>query len=334
MSITSTKTQELKFHPLANLFPLMEGAEFDELVADIKARGLCEHIIVYDGAILDGRNRYRACLAAGVKPTIERYEKGCPELKDPVAWVISSNLRRRHLTPEDKIKILAQLVAAHPEKSDRKLAKEAGVSHPTMAKARREAEATGKALPVAKRVGADGKARARPAKKARKQPAKKARKQPAKKAKSKTPEAPKAAASAPERETPARETPARAQQDVGPQSTSEVERLRAHVDELQAEKRQLEIKIAGLESEVEELKAENAELRAKLEAAACTPAGVPPENGERPTSPSTNGKGKFDKHIIEDPEQPGMFRVKRPDGTVTIPVTHGRAQFVAEQLWG
>jgi hypothetical protein len=283
MSITSTKTQELKFHPLANLFPLMEGAEFDELVADIKARGLCERIIVYDGAILDGRNRYRACLAAGVKPTIERYEKGCPELKDPVAWVISRNLRRRHLTPEDKIKILAQLVAAHPEKSDRKLAKEAGVSHPTMAKARREAEATGKALPVAKRVGADGKARARPAKKARKQPAKKA--------KSKTPEAPKAAASAPERETPARETPARAQQDVGPQSTGEVERLRARVDELQAEKRQLEIKITGLKSEVEELKAKNAGLRAKLAAAARTPADEPPKNGGRPATSPTRCDG-------------------------------------------
>jgi hypothetical protein len=133
---------------------------------------------------------------------------------------------------------------------------------------------------------------------------------------------------------PEREAAARAQQDVGPQSTGEVERLRARVDELQAEKRQLEIRVVGLESENAELKAENVELRAKLEAAACTPAGVPPENGERPASPSTNGKGKFDKHIIEDPEQPGMFRVKRPDGTVTIPVTHGRAQFVAEQLWG
>jgi len=261
-------TTTLPFHPLANLFPLMEGDEFDALVADIKARGLIERIIVYDGAILDGRNRYRACLEAGVEPTIQRYEKGGLELQDPVAWVISRSLRRRHLTPEDKIKILAQLVAAHPEKSDRKLAKEAGVSHPTMAKARREAEATGKALPVAKRVGADGKARARPTKKARKQPAKKA--------KSKTPEAPKAAASAPKRETPAR-----AQQDVGPQSTGEVERLRARVDELQAEKRQLEIKITGLKSEVEELKAENAELRAKLEAA-----------GASQQRPSTNGKGK------------------------------------------
>jgi hypothetical protein len=78
---TPDASPELSFHPLADLFPLMEGAEFDALVADIKTRGLCERIIVYDGAILDGRNRYRACLAAGVKPTIERYEKVARNLK-------------------------------------------------------------------------------------------------------------------------------------------------------------------------------------------------------------------------------------------------------------
>jgi hypothetical protein len=290
MSITSTKTQELKFHPLANLFPLMEGAEFDALVADIKANGLQEKIDLYQGKIVDGRNRYCALQQLGIDPSADAkkyFRKAiyahavgggiAPHEQnndDGVrAYIISKNIHRRHLDPETKIKILAQLVAAQPEKSDRQLAKEAGVSHPTIAKARREAEATGKALPVAKRVGADGKARARPAKKARKQPAKKA--------KSKTPEAPKAAASAPERETPARETPARAQQDVGPQSTGEVERLHARVDELQAEKRQLEIKIVGLESENAELKAENVELRAKLEAA-----------GASQQRPSTNGKGK------------------------------------------
>ena len=86
---------------------------------------------------------------------------------DPTAYVISANIRRRHLSPEDKIKYLAKLVAAQPEKSDRTLAKEAGTTHPTIAKARKQAEATGKTLPVEKRTGADGKRRRQPAKKGR-----------------------------------------------------------------------------------------------------------------------------------------------------------------------
>jgi hypothetical protein len=56
----------LEFHPLADVFPLIEGAEFDDLVADIGANGQREDIVLLDGKVLDGRNRYRACLAAGV----------------------------------------------------------------------------------------------------------------------------------------------------------------------------------------------------------------------------------------------------------------------------
>lgn len=59
---------ELAFHPLADVFPLIEGVEFDELVASIKEHGLRHPITTLDDMILDGRNRYRACLAAGVAP--------------------------------------------------------------------------------------------------------------------------------------------------------------------------------------------------------------------------------------------------------------------------
>jgi hypothetical protein len=156
----------LDFHPLADLFPLMQGAEFDDLVADIKAHGLQEHIALYEGKILDGRNRYRACLAAKVTPVTYNAD---PFIADPAAYVISINLHRRHLTAEQKRSLLVELVKTSPEKSDRQLAKEAGTTHPTIAKARKQAEATGKALPVEKRTGADGKARKRPTKEAREQ---------------------------------------------------------------------------------------------------------------------------------------------------------------------
>jgi hypothetical protein len=60
--------ERIPFHPLADLFPLMEGIEFDELVADIKLNGLEEVIVMLDDQILDARNRYLACLAADVEP--------------------------------------------------------------------------------------------------------------------------------------------------------------------------------------------------------------------------------------------------------------------------
>lgn len=56
----------MKSHPLADLVPLLEGAPFDELVEDIRARGLVHPVVVFEGKILDGRNRWRACKAAKV----------------------------------------------------------------------------------------------------------------------------------------------------------------------------------------------------------------------------------------------------------------------------
>jgi N6-adenosine-specific RNA methylase IME4/ParB-like chromosome segregation protein Spo0J len=99
-----TKMSTLEFHTLASLFPLLGGTDFDELVADIRAYGLREPIVVYEDKVLDGRNRLRACTAAGVEPTFTAYTGD-----DPVAYVVSLNLRRRHLDESQRAMVAAKL---------------------------------------------------------------------------------------------------------------------------------------------------------------------------------------------------------------------------------
>jgi N6-adenosine-specific RNA methylase IME4 len=85
----------MDFHEIANIFPLLEGAELDALVCDIKENGLLEPITTYEGKIVDGRNRYRACELAGVAPEFEEWKQNGVSL---ISWVIAKNLHRRHLT--------------------------------------------------------------------------------------------------------------------------------------------------------------------------------------------------------------------------------------------
>lgn len=97
-------------HALAEIFPLLEGAPFDELVADIKANGLADAIDLYQGKILDGRNRYRALLAADIETAPRHFRHFRPEFYgEPLAYVISKNLRRRHLNDDQRRMVAARL---------------------------------------------------------------------------------------------------------------------------------------------------------------------------------------------------------------------------------
>lgn len=84
----------MKFHPYSEIFSLIEGDAFDELVADIKANGLREKIWIYDGKILDGRNRFLACQKAKVKPLTQKFV-GNDAAALSLVWSI--NMHRRHL---------------------------------------------------------------------------------------------------------------------------------------------------------------------------------------------------------------------------------------------
>jgi ParB-like nuclease domain len=100
---------ELKPHPLAECFPMLPDSELQELADDIKANGLRQNIIVYEGKILDGRNRYAACQIAGIQSEnfITLYEGS-----DPIGFVISANLIRRHLGVGTRAIIAAELATA------------------------------------------------------------------------------------------------------------------------------------------------------------------------------------------------------------------------------
>src|SRR5262249_19517601 len=104
-------------HPLAELFPLMEGEDFDRLVGDIRAHGLREPIVLFDNKVLDGRNRCRACIEAGMPLRTRNFD---PTLEgSPEAFVISTNVHRRHLSSKQKREFIAKLLKANPTASDR-----------------------------------------------------------------------------------------------------------------------------------------------------------------------------------------------------------------------
>lgn len=95
-------------HPAANVFPLMDDHDFKGLVEDVKANGLRMPIVLFrtgeQTLTLDGRNRARACDVAGVEPRYETYTGD-----DPVRYVVSVNIARRHLSVSQRAAIALEL---------------------------------------------------------------------------------------------------------------------------------------------------------------------------------------------------------------------------------
>lgn len=92
------KKEEVEFHKYANIFPLMSNSNLEDLAKDIKKNGLLDPIILYKGKILDGRNRFLACKKAKIEPEYRIFNKNI----DPIEYIISKNLQRRHLTSAQK----------------------------------------------------------------------------------------------------------------------------------------------------------------------------------------------------------------------------------------
>jgi hypothetical protein len=190
----------LKVHPAADLLPPMLEAELREFGEDIKKNGLTSPIVLYlapslpinkhsdrkQYMLLDGRSRLDAMTLVGIEFEIAFYRSrgrwrwklitdDCPLLdensikvespNDAYEYVISANIRRRHLTAEQKRDLIAKILQANPEKSDRAIADQMKVDKNVVSRVRQKVEATGAVAPVERRTGKDGKARKQPEKK-------------------------------------------------------------------------------------------------------------------------------------------------------------------------
>ena len=98
--------QEMEWHDVAAVFPLMDEDALQILSDDIEREGLQEPVLTTIGedgveVVVDGRNRQMACIAAGVNPIYQRIDDDDDKMeRDELASRIwSLNFARRHLTP-------------------------------------------------------------------------------------------------------------------------------------------------------------------------------------------------------------------------------------------
>jgi N6-adenosine-specific RNA methylase IME4/ParB-like chromosome segregation protein Spo0J len=97
----SSTIAELKNHPAADVWPMMDAKRYDELLADIREHGQRVPITICEGMILDGRNRHRACVDLGIDPIVRDF-KGDP-------WALSWSLNGARRDLEDVRRALIKL---------------------------------------------------------------------------------------------------------------------------------------------------------------------------------------------------------------------------------
>jgi hypothetical protein len=160
-SLKEEAKYKYSIHPLAEKMPPMSEQEFSALVDDIAENGLLEPITLYQGMVLEGRHRYKSCNQLGYK--FKETDFVALATGDPLAYVVSKNIMRRHLTTEQKRDLIKALLEEKPNASSRKIARLARVSPTTVEKDMEPTDQSGQLpQPGQKRTGADGKKRRAP----------------------------------------------------------------------------------------------------------------------------------------------------------------------------
>ena len=99
----------MEFHELANVFPMMSDEEFTTLKSDMQEKGFDTNypILTWEDKVIDGRNRYKACIELGITPIVKKWNGETSE--EALAFVIRSNLHRRHLNESQRAMVAARI---------------------------------------------------------------------------------------------------------------------------------------------------------------------------------------------------------------------------------
>jgi ParB-like chromosome segregation protein Spo0J len=115
----------MKNHPIADVWPMMDEDKLKELAEDIAKNGQLVPVWLYEGKILDGRNRWAACNIAGVEPKTKEYTGD-----EPTAFAVSLNDRRRHMGKSALAAVAAELEPHFAEDAKRRQAEQAKRNQP------------------------------------------------------------------------------------------------------------------------------------------------------------------------------------------------------------
>jgi len=122
---------EIEIHPAADIFPMLPKDELQELADDIKKNGLVHPIVIKDSVLIDGRNRREACRIAGVQPETQELNGA-----DPVAYILSSNINRRHMTKGQRAMAVGIIYPESYDKEAKKSFQNENISNAHISRAR------------------------------------------------------------------------------------------------------------------------------------------------------------------------------------------------------
>jgi len=128
----------LDAHELANLLPMIDQGNYGNLKADIAKQGILEQIVLFEGRILDGRNRYKAAKELSYKFATKDFKEFSGSYAEAEAFVFATNFLRRQMTNAQKQAVIRTMIEKYPDESNRQIARRCGISSHSVVSSARE----------------------------------------------------------------------------------------------------------------------------------------------------------------------------------------------------